>query len=227
MGRQRRAPAQPGLPRPRYRRITAAGVAALVTAVAVLGATGILPTSRTPESAFASPKAAQPQALTKQAPSFRLSGWVATALPRYPERRVAAAADDRLPARSGTGKRIVFDISDQRVWLVNGRRSVTRTHLVSGSLTDNLASGNYEVFSKSLDAVGIDDSGTMRYMVRFAHGGNAAIGFHDIPILRGEKVQTPAQLGSPQSHGCIRQLRKDAKALWRFAPVGTKVVVLD
>ena len=216
------------MPRPRYRRITAAGVAALVTAVAVLGATGILPTSRTPEPAFASaPTATQPKALAKQAPSLRLSGWIAAALPRYPERRTAAAADDQLPARSGTGKRIVLDISDQRVWLVNGRRSVSRTHLVSGSLTDNLAPGRYEVFSKSLDAVGIDDSGTMMYMVRFAHGGNAAIGFHDIPILRGDQVQTAAQLGSPQSHGCIRQLRKDARALWRFAPVGTKVVVLD
>ena len=228
MGRQRRPPAQPGMPRPRYRRITAAGVAALVTVVAVLGATGILPTSRTPEPAYASsPTATQPKALTKQASSFRLSGWVSAALPRYPARLPAAGADDRLPARSGTGKRIVFDISDQRVWLVNGRRAVARTHLVSGSLTDNLAPGRYEVFSKSLDAVGIDDSGTMKYMVRFAHGGNAAIGFHDIPILRGAKVQTPAQLGSPQSHGCIRQLRNDARALWHFAPVGTRVVVLE
>jgi lipoprotein-anchoring transpeptidase ErfK/SrfK len=38
-------------------------------------------------------------------------------------------------------------------------------------------------------------------------------------------VQTRDQLGSPQSHGCIRQWRPDARALWRFAPRGTKVVV--
>jgi lipoprotein-anchoring transpeptidase ErfK/SrfK len=29
------------------------------------------------------------------------------------------------------------------------------------------------------------------------------------------------------SHGCIRQARPDARALWRFAPVGTQVVVTD
>jgi lipoprotein-anchoring transpeptidase ErfK/SrfK len=40
-------------------------------------------------------------------------------------------------------------------------------------------------------------------------------------------VQSPAQLGTPQSHGCIRLARPAARTLWRFAPVGTKVVVTD
>jgi lipoprotein-anchoring transpeptidase ErfK/SrfK len=39
-------------------------------------------------------------------------------------------------------------------------------------------------------------------------------------------VQTPAQLGTPLSHGCIRQRTADAKALWHFAPLGTTVVVV-
>jgi hypothetical protein len=131
-----------------------------------------------------------------------------------------------LPADSGTGRRIVFSMGDQRVWLVGDDDDVERTYLVSGSLTDNLHPGTYSVYSKSEDAVGIDDSGTMKYMVRFAHGPNAAIGFHDIPVLDGAKVQTVDQLGTPQSHGCIRQQRADAKALWDFAPVGTTVVVV-
>jgi lipoprotein-anchoring transpeptidase ErfK/SrfK len=45
-------------------------------------------------------------------------------------------------------------------------------------------------------------------------------------VLDGEKVQTLDELGTPQSHGCIRQRRVDATALWDFAPVGTTVVVL-
>lgn len=137
------------------------------------------------------------------------------------------AASTGLPSRSGVGKRVVFDISDQRVWLVSAAGKAARTYLVSGSLTDNLSSGTYEVFSTSKDATGVDNSGTMNYMVRFAHGGQAAIGFHDIPIRRGELVQARNELGTPQSHGCIRQLRRDAKALWDFAPTGTSVVVLD
>ena len=39
-------------------------------------------------------------------------------------------------------------------------------------------------------------------------------------------MQGHDDLGTPQSHGCIRQWRPDAKALWRFAPVGTEVVVV-
>jgi lipoprotein-anchoring transpeptidase ErfK/SrfK len=103
---------------------------------------------------------------------------------------------------------------------------VRRTYLVSGSVTDNLRPGTYAVYSKSLRAWGVDDSGSMRYMVRFARGRNAAIGFHDIPVLGGHLVQTRSQLGSPQSHGCIRQWRPDARALWSFAPLHTRVVVV-
>ena len=132
-----------------------------------------------------------------------------------------------LPADSGEGKRVVFSESEQRVWLVGSADKVRRTYLVSGSLTDNLQPGTYEVYSRSEDAIGIDDSGTMEWFVRFTQGPTgAAIGFHTIPVDDGERVQTVADLGTPQSHGCIRQATPDARALWDFAPLGTTVVVV-
>jgi hypothetical protein len=131
-----------------------------------------------------------------------------------------------VPDDSGDGRRIVFDQSDQRVWLVGDDEDVERTYLVSGSLYDNLDPGTYSVYSRSENAWGIDDSGTMMYFVRFTEGTNgAAIGFHDIPIDEGAPVQTVADLGTPQSHGCVRQEREDAIALWEFAPIGTEVTV--
>ena len=138
----------------------------------------------------------------------------------------AADANPPVPDDSGDGRRIVFDQSDQRVWLVDDDEGVERTYLVSGSLYDNLEPGTYSVYSRSEDAWGIDDSGTMKYFVRFTEGTNGvAIGFHDIPIDNGALVQTVADLGTPQSHGCVRQEREDAIALWEFAPVGTEVAV--
>ncbi len=131
-----------------------------------------------------------------------------------------------LPVASGSGKRVVFDMSEQRVWLVGRDGGVRRTYLVSGSLTDNLRPGHYGVYSRSRWANGVDDSGAMQYFVRFARGTRAAIGFHDIPVLHGVPLQTKAQLGTPQSHGCIRQNRPDAIALWDFAPTGTAVDVV-
>jgi lipoprotein-anchoring transpeptidase ErfK/SrfK len=132
-----------------------------------------------------------------------------------------------IPASSGHGKRIVFDQSDQRVWLVDSQGELARTYPVSGSLHDNLQPGSYDVYSKSLHTVSFDGRETMRYMVRFTQGQHAPIGFHDIPQRPdGSLIETRDQLGTPQSAGCVRQGEPDAKALWRFAPVGTRVVVV-
>ncbi len=115
------------------------------------------------------------------------------------------------------------------MWLVgdsHGSDDVDRTYLVSGSVYDNLHPGTFSVYSKSRWAVGVDDSGVMQYFVRFTQGPTgAAIGFHSIPTSHDKPLQTRAQLGTPQSHGCIRQDLPDAISLWDFAPVGTKVVV--
>lgn len=132
----------------------------------------------------------------------------------------------RAPADSGQGRRVVFSESAQRVWLVEDGERVLRSYLVSGSVYDNLDPGTYAVYSRSEQAWGIDDSGTMEWFVRFARGDNAAIGFHDIPEQDGRPIQSLDQLGTPLSHGCIRQREDDAKALWDFAPLGTTVVVI-
>ncbi|AYY11943.1 murein L,D-transpeptidase [Actinobacteria bacterium YIM 96077] len=133
-----------------------------------------------------------------------------------------------LPEDSGHGRRVVYDITGQQVWLVDEGNEVVHTYLVSGSRYDQLDEGTYEVFSKSEEAISWTYSETMRYMVRFHRGENSNIGFHDIPVYRdsGEEVQTLSELGTPLSDGCIRQDPDDAKALWDFAPVGTPVVVV-
>lgn len=131
------------------------------------------------------------------------------------------------PRRSGHGRRVVYDISDQRVWLIGADNKVRRSYLVSGSVTDNLRPGAYRVYSRSRHAVGFDEKSTMDFMVRFTRGKHASIGFHAIPVdLAGRPLQTVAQLGTPRSHGCIRQRPTDARAMWRFAGIGTAVRVL-
>lgn len=137
------------------------------------------------------------------------------------------AADTALPASSGSGRRVVFDESSQRVWLVTDSGSVARTYPVSGSKYDNLATGTYAVSSRSEHATAYNSNETMRFMVRFAYGRTAPIGFHSIPAHPdGTLAEARSELGTPLSDGCIRQWITDARALWNFAPVGTKVVVL-
>ena len=198
---------------PRYPRIAAAAAAILVTAVTMLGGLGVLPVD--PAAQAVPPVTGTgPTLPDRPAPSTSRTDVA-------PE----AAAEPPLPEDSGRGRRVVFATVDQRVWLVGRQGAVQRTYPVSGSVLDNLVPGRYEVYSTSRHAYGIDDSGTMQYFVRFAHGAHAAIGFHSIPTKDGRRLQTRAELGTPQSHGCIRQALPDAEAMWAFAPVGTKVVV--
>jgi len=220
--------------RPRYDRIAVLGSSLAVTLVAVLGGTGALPQSADPARASSaatrdvadtSPQPSHdegsPTALDQTTAGVEIDPADARALTR-----VARLAEKTLPADSGEGRRVVFSEGRQRVWLVEEDDEVAKTYLVSGSISDNLEPGTFEVYSRSREAIGIDDSGTMKYFVRFTQGDTgAAIGFHDIPVLDGERIQGFDELGTPLSHGCIRQRRSDAVALWDFAPLGTTVVV--
>lgn len=219
--------------RPRYGRLAVLGTALAVTGIAVLAGTGVLPSLAGGEPAPAAARQAVdlPPETPAETPSGTPSGTpspsTTTAVERPDVEDAETEVDETaLPARSGTGRRIVFSESRQRVWLVDDATDVRRTYLVSGSTLDNLDPGTYEVYSTSRWAVGIDDSGVMEYFVRFTQGpSGAAIGFHTIPTKDGVPLQSKQELGTPQSHGCIRQRTPDAIALWDFAPVGTKVVV--
>jgi lipoprotein-anchoring transpeptidase ErfK/SrfK len=196
--------------------------AVFVTAFSVLGGVGVIPTA--PSAAEGERRS--PATKPSSAPSETGTAEPTLQGPSAPAEAAEEADPEALPADSGKGRRIVFSEEAQRVWLVREDGSVRRTYLVSGSLEDNLDPGRYAVFSKSRWAVGVDDSGVMEFFVRFAHGQHAAIGFHTIPTKLGTALQTRAQLGTPQSHGCIRQAKADAISLWKFAPEGTTVVVI-
>lgn len=217
----------------RYGRLTAVGGAALVTCVAMLTAVGLLPNAVEPANAEppaaveleSAPVTSSPGRGTSSADAVERAG-SGNAGPASSRTAATSKAATALPRDSGTGRRAVFSQSRQRVWLVGADGDVRRTYLVSGSVYDNLGPGTYEVWSRSENAVGIADSGTMKYFVRFTRGpSGAAIGFHDIPVKDGDLLQPVSDLGTARSHGCIRQKRSDARAMWRFAGLGTTVVV--
>lgn len=133
-----------------------------------------------------------------------------------------------LPARSGTGRRIVYSMrGPQHVWVVDARGHVVRQFAVSGR-TDRPAAGTYRVFSKSVRGVSSTYGVTFRHMIRFAHGRSAAIGFHSIPRYRdGYLVHPASMLGLPIGWGgCPHLTEADARWLYSWAGVGTTVVVV-
>lgn len=127
----------------------------------------------------------------------------------------------------GRGQRVIYDNSEQRVWLVDEREQLVDTYLVSGR-AGVPAPGTYEVYSKSATAWAGHDGITMKWMVRFARARSGlSIGFHSIPLYsNGRPMQTEAQLGTFQSAGCVRQSIDKAQALYAWAPMGMTVIVL-
>lgn len=129
-----------------------------------------------------------------------------------------------LPGGSGAGRRVVYSVSAQRVWLVEADETVVNSWLVSGR-RGTPRPGFYKVFSRSRWARA-PSRVRMEFMVRFVRTRGLPIGFHAIPINRkGRPIQSEAQLGTYRSKGCVRQARSNAEFLWNWAPVGTPVTV--
>lgn len=218
-------PARSRGPRLRLGRI-AVLVGAVGTTLAVAAAALAMPEPHAPDPAAISAASAAPATTAAAKAADAGSASPAAEAPSPAASPAPKATTVAAPADSGSGRRIVFDQSDQRVWLIEQDGSIDRTYLVSGSRFDNLDPGTYDVQSKQRHATSFDYTGSMEYFVRFTTGWSAPIGFHSIPVYNnGEPEQTLAELGTALSAGCVRQKKSDAKYLWDWAPVGTPVVV--
>jgi hypothetical protein len=198
--------------------------AALASTLPALGATTGLDWSAAAPARGTSARA--PRALPA-------AGWVRESRPVRPTAATIAAAraykpTRKLPADSGTGRRIVYAQHRGHVWVVGADGLVVRDYPVTGRI-GRPSPGSYRVFSKSPTAVNPIAKVRFDLMVRFAHGiTGAAIGFHTIPRwYDGRPIQRENQLGQMiGAGGCVRQSKADARWLYRWAKVGDRVVVL-
>ncbi len=135
-----------------------------------------------------------------------------------------------LPKNSGTGRRVVIQSDQQQVWLVESDGRVSDTFLMSGRRIRTASGydqpGVFRVYSKSLTMHYCEGTcGTANYMVRYQRT-TSSVGTHSLPVEHGKVVQGVQDLGWPLSHGCTRLDPAKAKALYRWAPYGTIVIVL-
>ncbi|MFF8030501.1 MULTISPECIES: hypothetical protein [unclassified Streptomyces] len=123
-----------------------------------------------------------------------------------------------LPARSGRGVRVVYSLDDDRVWLVEDGGKVRRTFGVSPSTVDP-APGTYRVTSRSRAVTG-SDGVPVEHVVRFADVAGTVIGFSAAVDGSAPRVDPGERTGG------IRETRADGAAMWSFATIGRKVVVV-
>ncbi|OKJ15314.1 hypothetical protein AMK20_06140 [Streptomyces sp. TSRI0261] len=123
-----------------------------------------------------------------------------------------------VPAASGKGERVVYALKDRRVWLVDEDDKAIRTFTVMPSPVSP-PTGAHQVTSRSGTVQG-SDGVPIEHVVRFANVDEVTIGF---------SAAQDGSMASPDptsKTGGVRMKRADGNAMWTFATVGAKVVVV-
>lgn len=149
--------------------------------------------------------------------------------PKAATRSTKAKNVPEMPMDGGSGRRIIYDKSLMTVWAMNNRNEVVFRFPIVGRW-DRPVAGEYKVYSKSERSGNPNSRVTFDHMTRFAYGndGKTPIGFHSIPIYYdGRMMHGVDQLGLPiATGGCVRMHEDDAEALYEWAKIGDRVVVL-
>jgi hypothetical protein len=143
----------------------------------------------------------------------------ASSTPKDEAKDKAKKPSTALPANSGTGLRVVYSLGAQRVWLVAADDQVIRTFKVAPSSVSP-GSGAYTVTSRTVRVLG-SDGVEVEDVVIFHTDGTVVFGF---------SAAVDGAAPNPDSHkktGGIREAIADAAAMWKFAQVGTRVVVVS
>jgi peptidoglycan hydrolase-like protein with peptidoglycan-binding domain len=114
--------------------------------------------------------------------------------------------------RAGVGHRIELHLDRQVALLVEGRRVVRTVHVSTGASSSPTPRGSFRVYRKELRSWSYPYSVWLPYASYFTGG----IAFH-------ESNDVPAY---PASHGCARVPASDARTVWAFATMGTRVTVI-
>jgi lipoprotein-anchoring transpeptidase ErfK/SrfK len=116
------------------------------------------------------------------------------------------------PRKGGPAKRIEVYRDKGVALLVDGGRTKRAIHVSTGAPGTETPSGSYEVFRKELQSWSVPFQTWLPYASYFNNG----IAFHEYPDVPP----------FPASHGCVRLPAPEAKGVYRFAALGTAVVVL-
>lgn len=123
-----------------------------------------------------------------------------------------------VPEDSDTGARVVYALKDRRVWIVEGGKKALRTFTVMPS-TVSPPPGVYRVTSRSGSIKG-SDGVLIEHVVRFTSVDGVVVGFS---AAQDDSMASPDPTART---GGVRMKRADGNALWTFATVGAKVVVV-
>jgi len=124
-------------------------------------------------------------------------------------------------------KGIDISLTKQKMYVKIGDTVIRVFPVSTGTAKHPTPPGHYSVLLKqTVRVAGTTPHYIMPLFQEFKRGG---FGLHALPSLANDRGvywrEALNHIGYPKSHGCIRLLPEDAKFLWNFTNIGTKVNV--
>ncbi len=156
---------------------------------------------------------------------IRIPGAAADAAPAV-DPATTEAANGALPSGvPGRGKAIFVSIRQQRMFVYKDGKLAYKWTISTGLPGRNTARGNFRVQSKYPEAWSSIWKLRMPFWLGIYNVGTVENGIHALPInTRGQKLWS-GLLGRPASFGCVILSTENAAILFKYAPMGTPVVI--
>jgi LysM repeat protein len=144
--------------------------------------------------------------------------------------RIAAGSPAAAPAPvtgvSPTGRRIVIDLSEQRLYVYQNGQLLWNWVVSTGRPGQETAVGHYQVLNKLPNAYAYTWGLQMPYWLGIYWAGSLQNGIHALPIQADGQRLWSGYLGTPVSFGCIILGTQNAQMLYNWATVSTPVDVV-
>ncbi|MCS7087343.1 MAG: L,D-transpeptidase family protein [Thermoflexales bacterium] len=135
----------------------------------------------------------------------------------------------KIQPKRGHGKVIYVSLSQQRLWAYEDEQLVFEFLVSTGLATPehpyrDTKPGVFRIKTKLPEAYSRFWQLRMPLWLGFYDAGALENGFHAMPLLpNGRRVSW--RVGTPGSYGCVVLNHRDARALYRWATLGTLVVI--
>lgn len=130
-------------------------------------------------------------------------------------------------AGAGTGKKILVSLSKQTLTMFENGQVVSVRRVSTGKWSTPTPPGTYRIYNKIPIAYSKAFGLYMENWMAFQPDGS--MGLHSLPFWKlkngGRLYEGAAHIGTPVSHGCIRQTLADSKSLSDWTPIGTPVII--
>lgn len=125
-------------------------------------------------------------------------------------------------------KEIHIVLSKQELHLYQNGKLVSSRRVSTGKWSTPTPTGRYQTRNKTKVAYSRAYGLYMEYWMAITPDGK--YGLHALPFWKlrggGKYYEGASHIGTPVSHGCIRQTVAEAKSLFEWAPVGTPVTII-